>query len=227
MQSPGIFYLVPTPIGNLSDMSPHCIEVLNSVDTVACEDTRNTGQLFKLLGVQNKLISIHQHNEHQAVQGLIKLLNEGKNIAYVSDAGTPGISDPGFLMVRTCIDAEIECICLTGPSAFIPALVVSGLPCDRFAFEGFLPQKKGRQTKFKALESEERTIILYESPYKILKTLEDILNFWGDRKASVSREISKKFEETKRGTITELIQHFTTHAPKGEFVLCIQGKHSE
>lgn len=218
-------YLVPTPIGNLQDITLRAIETLKTVDTVLAEDTRTSGQLLKHLQVSAKLQAYHQHNEHQTVEHLVQRLKGGETMALVSDAGTPAISDPGFLLVRECLKQNIAVECLPGATAFIPALVKSGLPANRFTFEGFLPQKKGRQTALKALENEERTMVFYESPYRVLKTLQDFITIFGeDRLASVSREISKMYEETVNGTLQEIHTHFTTKPPKGEFVIIVSGK---
>ncbi|MDQ1089620.1 MULTISPECIES: 16S rRNA (cytidine(1402)-2'-O)-methyltransferase [unclassified Siphonobacter] len=219
-------YLVPTPIGNLDDITLRALKVLQSVDAILAEDTRTTGQLLKHLNIQKPLMAHHSHNEHASSGGVIKMLQSGKTLALVSDAGTPGISDPGFLLVRECLKNGLDVECLPGPTAFVPALVNSGLPTDRFCFEGFLPQKKGRQTRLKALVEEERTMVFYESPHRIVKLLEQLVEVVGpDRQASVSRELTKMFEETVRGTLTELIQHYTDHADrvKGEFVLVVAG----
>lgn len=219
-------YLVPTPIGNLEDITLRALNVLQSVDAILAEDTRTTGQLLKHLNIQKPLMAHHSHNEHASAGGVIKMIQSGKTLALVSDAGTPGISDPGFLLVRECLKNGLEVECLPGPTAFVPALVNSGLPTDRFCFEGFLPQKKGRQTRLKALVGEERTMVFYESPHRIVKLLEQLVEVLGpDRQASVSRELTKLFEETVRGTLTELIQHYTDHADrvKGEFVLVVAG----
>ncbi|GHT53515.1 ribosomal RNA small subunit methyltransferase I [Bacteroidia bacterium] len=218
-------YLVPTPIGNLEDMTFRAIRVLKEVDLILAEDTRTTSFLLKYFDIQNKLQSHHKFNEHQTVEWLIAQLTDGKSIALVSDAGTPGISDPGFLLARACVQAGITVECLPGATALVPALVNSGLPMDRFCFEGFLPVKKGRNTRLEALVEETRTMIFYESPFRVVKTLTQLADFLGeDRLASVSREISKKFEETVHGTLQELITHFTAHEPRGEFVLVVEGK---
>lgn len=220
-----LLYLIPTPIGNLEDITLRAMRVLKEVDIILAEDTRVTGFLLNHLGIQKKLWSHHQHNEHQAVQEIVKQVEEGKSIALVSDAGTPGISDPGFLLVRECIKAGIEVNCLPGPTALIPALVMSGLPCDRFVFEGFLPQKKGRQTKFLSMKEEERTMVFYESPFRLVKTLEQLMEYLGEeRQASVSRELSKMYEETKRGSLKELLEYFSQKQVKGEIVVVVAGK---
>ena len=220
----GKLFLVPTPIGNLQDITLRALEVLKAADKILCEDTRNGGQLLKHFGIDKKLLAHHQHNEHHAVQEIVKFLKMGENIALISDAGTPAISDPGFLLPRACIQENIDVECLPGATAFVPALVNSGFPCDRFCFEGFLPPKKGRQTRLKQLSEEERTIILYESPHRLLKSLEEFSIYFGtDRKASVSRELTKVFEETVRGTFLEIKSHFENNTLKGELVVCIAG----
>jgi 16S rRNA (cytidine1402-2'-O)-methyltransferase len=218
-------YIVPTPVGNLEDMTFRAIKVLKEVDFILAEDTRTTGILLKHFQIENRLMAHHKFNEHQSVAGVISLLEQGKVGAVVSDAGTPGLSDPGFLMVRECAARGIEVECLPGATAAIPALVNSGLPMDRFCFEGFLPPKKGRQTRLQQLAEEDRTMIFYESPYRVVKTLQHLAEvLGGTRQAAVSREISKIHNETVRGTLEELIQHFTAHEPKGEFVLVVAGK---
>lgn len=218
----GILYFVPTPVGNLEDMTFRAIRVLKEVDYILCEDTRTSGVLLKHFEISKPLKSYHLHNEHTATEKVIKDLQDGNNIAIITDAGTPGISDPGYLLAKAGADNGIEMICLPGPTAFVPALVVSGLPNHDFYFAGFLPQKKGRQTKLKQLAEEKKTIILYESPHKINTTLEQIKEFFGEEtKVSLSREISKKFEETKRGTINDLIEFSKSKTLKGEIVLVI------
>ncbi|HLU51924.1 MAG TPA: 16S rRNA (cytidine(1402)-2'-O)-methyltransferase [Flavobacteriaceae bacterium] len=218
-------YIVPTPIGNLEDMTFRAIRVLKEVDLILAEDTRTSGRLLKHFEINTPMQSHHMHNEHKTVDGVVNKIKNGQNIALISDAGTPAISDPGFLLVRACIEAGIEVECLPGATAFVPALVNSGLPNDTFVFEGFLPVKKGRQTRLQQLSEERRTLIFYESPHKLLKTLSQLCEFFGgDRKASVSREISKLYEETRRGSLEELLQHFTQHPPKGEIVLIVAGK---
>jgi 16S rRNA (cytidine1402-2'-O)-methyltransferase len=218
-------YIVPTPVGNLEDMTFRAIKVLKEVDFILAEDTRTTGILLKHFQIENRLMAHHKFNEHQSVAGVISLLEQGKVGAVVSDAGTPGLSDPGFLIVRECAARGIEVECLPGATAAIPALVNSGLPMDRFCFEGFLPPKKGRQTRLQQLAEEDRTMIFYESPYRVVKTLQHLAEvLGGTRQAAVSREISKIHNETVRGTLEELIQHFTAHEPKGEFVLVVAGK---
>lgn len=217
--------LVPTPIGNLQDITLRALEVLKSADGVLAEDTRVTGRLLKHFGIQQSMTPFHQANEHKVLDRIVEQLKGGKTLALATDAGTPGISDPGFLLVRACIQEGIEVESLPGPTAFIPALVLSGLPSDRFCFEGFLPHKKGRPTRLQNLAEEERTIIFYESPHRLLKTLTQLAEFFGaDRPASVSRELTKMFEETVRGTLAELVQHFTEHPIKGEFVIVVGGK---
>ena len=218
-------YIVPTPIGNLDDITLRAVNVLREVDFVLAEDTRTTSVLLKHLGIEQKLRSHHKFNEHATVQLVAESIAAGRNAALVSDAGTPGISDPGFLLVRTCVEAGIEVETLPGATALIPALVQSGFPCDRFCFEGFLPQKKGRNKHLQALAGEERTMIFYESPYRVVKCLEQFAATFGpDRPVSVSRELTKKFEQTVRGSIAEVLEHFRTHEPKGEFVLVVSGK---
>jgi len=217
-------YVVPTPVGNLEDMTMRAVRVLNEVDLILAEDTRTTSVLLKHFDIHTPMSSHHKFNEHKTVEQVVSRIQQGTTVALVSDAGTPAISDPGFLLVRACVAHDVDVECLPGATAFVPALVNSGLPNDRFCFEGFLPQKKGRQTKFKELAAEERTMIFYESPFRIIKTLEQMAEYWGaERKASVSREISKKFEETVRGTLSELIVHFTENPPKGEFVMVVEG----
>jgi 16S rRNA (cytidine1402-2'-O)-methyltransferase len=221
----GKLYLIPTPIGNLEDMTLRAIRLLKEVDYILAEDTRTSAPLLKHFGIDKKVFAHHQHNEHQSVKEIIRFLQEGKQVALISDAGTPAISDPGFLLVREAIKNEIEVCCLPGATAFVPALVDSGLPNDRFIFEGFLPVKKGRQTRIKSLLNEERTMIFYESPHRLLKTLEEFAEYFGaERPVSVSRELSKVFEETVRGTLAEVKNHFETHTLKGEFVICLSGK---
>lgn len=218
----GTLYFVPTPIGNLEDMTFRAVNVLNEVDYILCEDTRTSGILLKHYDISKPTKSYHLHNEHAATEKVIQDLKNGQNIAIITDAGTPGISDPGYLLAKACADENIEMICLPGATAFVPALVVSGLPNHDFYFAGFLPQKKGRQTKLKQLGEEKKTIILYESPHKINTTLEQIREFFGEEtRVSLSREISKKFEETKRGTINELIEFSRSKTLKGEIVLVI------
>ena len=218
-------FLVPTPIGNLEDITFRSVRILNEADLVLAEDTRTSGKLLKHFDIKTPMQSFHMHNEHKVLDKMIDKLKLGIKIALISDAGTPGISDPGFLLVRACVEEGIETECLPGATALIPALVQSGFPTDRFIFEGFLPPKKGRQTRLKLWSEETRTIVFYESPHKIFKTLSQLQEFvGGDRRLSVSRELSKKFEETVRGTVNELILHYTNKAPKGEFVIVLEGK---
>lgn len=220
----GKLYIIPTPVGNLEDMTLRAIRLLKEVNLILAEDTRTSGFLLKHFDIQNKMQSYHKFNEHKAIGHIVERLNAGENIALISDAGTPGISDPGFLIARECVKANIEIECLPGATAFVPALVTSGIPCDKFVFEGFLPPKKGKQTRLKELSIETRTIVFYESPHRVLKTLMQLIEFFGeDRQASASREISKLHEETVRGTIAELVTHFTEKEPRGEFVLVIAG----
>ena len=217
-------FIVPTPIGNLDDITLRAVKTLSAADVVLAEDTRTTQVLLKHLGLEKKLWSHHKFNEHAAVEAVAQTIESGENVALVSDAGTPGISDPGFLLVRTCIEHGIEVETLPGATAFVPALVNSGLPCDRFCFEGFLPHKKGRMKKLQKLASEERTLIFYELPYRLVKTLTQLSEIFGpDRRASVSRELTKKFEETRRGTLEELSEYFSQNEPKGEIVLIVAG----
>lgn len=225
----GQLFIVPTPIGNLEDITLRAIRILKEADLILAEDTRTSSFLLKHLQISKPLKSYHQHNEHKILEELISELQNGKNIALVSDAGTPGISDPGFLLIREAIAQGVEVISLPGPTAFVPALVNSGLPCNEFSFYGFLPQKKGRQTKLKLLAKEEKTVVVYESPFRLLKLLEELKAHLGSvRKASVSREITKLFEETKRGTLHDLILHFTNKPVKGEIVVVVEGnKHAE
>lgn len=221
-------FIVPTPIGNLDDITLRAVKTLGAADVVLAEDTRTTQVLLKHLGLEKKLWSHHKFNEHAAVEAVAQTIEGGENIALVSDAGTPGISDPGFLLVRTCIEHGIEVETLPGATAFVPALVNSGLPCDRFCFEGFLPHKKGRTKKLQKLATEERTLIFYESPYRLVKTLAQLAETFGpNRRASVSRELTKKFEETRRGTLEELTEYFTENEPKGEIVLVVAGYTTE
>lgn len=218
-------YIVPTPIGNLDDITLRAVKVLSSVDVILAEDTRTTSFLLKHLGIEKRLISHHKYNEHAKVELVAQRIEAGESVALVSDAGTPGISDPGFLLVRTCVEAGIEVEALPGATALVPALIQSGFPCDRFCFEGFLPQKKGRNKRLQQLADEERTMIFYESPYRVVKALEQFGEIFGaDREVSVSREITKKFEETVRGTVEEVLAHFRAKDPKGEFVMVVAGK---
>jgi 16S rRNA (cytidine1402-2'-O)-methyltransferase len=217
-------YVVPTPVGNLEDMTFRAIRVLKSVDLILAEDTRTSGFLLKHFEIKTPMHSHHKFNEHKTVENVVQRIKSGQTVALISDAGTPAISDPGFLVVRQCVENGIEVECLPGATAFVPALVASGLPNDRFCFEGFLPQKKGRQTKINLLATESRTMIFYESPFRLVKTMTQLSEVFGiERKASVSREISKIYEETKRGTLQELIQYYTEHTPKGEIVIIVAG----
>ena len=221
----GKLFIVPTPIGNLEDITFRAIRILKEVNLILAEDTRTSGILLNHYEIKNKMISHHKFNEHKAVSQIISKLEAGENIALISDAGTPSISDPGFLLTRACIEAHIEVECLPGATAFVPALVNSGFPTDRFCFEGFLPQKKGRNSRMLALSEETRTMVFYESPFRLVKTLTQFASIFGqERQASVSREISKKFEETVRGTLPEIIAHFTDKKVKGEIVLVVSGK---
>lgn len=217
-------YIVPTPIGNLEDITLRAIRILKEADLILAEDTRKSGILLKHLNVETRMMAHHMHNEHKTVSMIADRIANGETIAMITDAGTPGISDPGFLLIRECITKGIEVDCLPGATAFVPALVNSGLPSDSFCFEGFLPQKKGRQTKIKSLVDETRTIIIYESPYRLVKALEQFIEYFGaDRRASVSREISKMYEETQRGTLQELVEYFKLKTVKGEIVMIIEG----
>lgn len=219
---------MPTPVGNLEDMTMRAIRVLKEADLILAEDTRTTGILLKHFEIKNAMQSHHKFNEHQMVDGVVNRIRGGATVALVSDAGTPGISDPGFLVVRECVRAGIEVQCLPGPTAFVPALVASGLPCERFCFEGFLPQKKGRQSRIASLQEEERTMIFYESPYRLVKTLTQFAGqFGGDRQVVVCREISKLHEESVRGTLEEVISHFQKTEPRGEIVILLAGKNSK
>lgn len=225
MMEEGKLYIIPTPIGNLEDMTLRAIRLLKEVDLILAEDTRTTGVLLKHFEIDNKMQSYHKFNEHKAVERIVEMLKNGQNIALVSDAGTPGISDPGFLIARECAKAGVEVECLPGATALIPALVASGIPSDKFCFEGFLPQKKGRQTRLKFLADETRTMVLYESPHRVKKTLEQLAEFLGEERYAAScREISKKFENIQRGTLKELITYFEENEPRGEFVLIVSGK---
>lgn len=224
-KSAGKLTVVPTPVGNLEDMTFRAIRILKEADAVLAEDTRTTSLLFQKFEISNKLIAHHQNNEHKTVEHLVEEIKHGKHFALVSDAGTPGISDPGFLLIRACVQNNIEVECLPGPTAFVPALVSSGFPCEKFVYEGFLPQKKGRESRIKKIADEDRTVVLYESPHRLIKALEQFKSFFhADRKIAVCRELSKKFEEIVRGNCDELIHHFTTHPIKGEFALVIEGK---
>lgn len=221
----GKLYLVPTPIGNLEDMTFRAIRILKEVDLILAEDTRTSGKLLKHFEISTHMHSHHMHNEHKTIENIIKRIQAGENIALISDAGTPAISDPGFLLTRACVENNIEVDCLPGATAFVPALVNSGLPNDKFIFEGFLPEKKGRQTRYLALAEETRTMILYVSPHKLAKTLAEFVQYFGsDRQVSVSREISKLHEETVRGTAEEVLKHFEAKPPKGEIVVVVAGK---
>ena len=221
----GILYIVPTPVGNMEDMTYRAVRILKEVDLVLAEDTRTSGILLKHFDIRNQLMSHHKFNEHGTSAGIVSRLQAGENVALISDAGTPGISDPGFFLVREAVKAGIVVQCLPGATAFVPALVSSGLPCDRFAFEGFLPQKKGRQSKIESLKEEQRTMIFYESPYRVVKTLEQFAEAFGaTRQVSVCREISKIHEESVRGTLEEVIAHFKEKEPKGEIVIVLAGK---
>ena len=222
---PSTLYVVPTPIGNLADITRRSLSVLSEVELILCEDTRVSRKLLNHYDIDTPTKSYHMHNEHRTVDSLVEELQQGVSMALISDAGTPAISDPGFLLVRACLQAGIRVITLPGPTAFILALVQSGFPTDRFVFEGFLPHKKGRKSRLSQLAEETKTIVLYESPHRIVKTLAQCAEVMGpDRPASISRELTKAFEETIRGTLEELEAHFTAHPPKGEFVLVIQGK---
>lgn len=225
MEEKTALYLVPTPIGNLEDITHRALRILNEVDLILAEDTRTSGKLLKHYEIKKPLQSFHAHNEHGQLKKIISKLEEGSVIALISDAGTPAISDPGYLLVRECIANDLKVECLPGATAFVPALVNSGLPADRFVFEGFLPHKKGRQTRFKELAEESKTIILYESPHRLLKTLQQLAEYLGeDRRACVSRELTKLYEENKRGTLTELYEYYNTNTLKGEIVLVVEGK---
>lgn len=225
MELKASLYIVPTPIGNLADITLRALEVLKAVDLILAEDTRTSGKLLKHYLISKPLQSFHNFNEHKVVHTLVKRLQEGEKMALVSDAGTPGISDPGFLIVRAALQAGIEVDCLPGATAFVPALIKSGLPCDRFVFEGFLPQKKGRQTLLKKLAEEERTIVFYESPHRLVNTLEQFKEYFGsERQISVSRELTKLFEETKNGTLEEILQYFSAKEVKGEIVIVVGAK---
>jgi 16S rRNA (cytidine1402-2'-O)-methyltransferase len=224
----GTLFLVPTPVGNLEDITARALRVLRECDLILAEDTRTSGNLLRHFEIQKPMLSYHKFNEHQTVCKVVERLKGGENIAVVSDAGTPGISDPGFLVAREAVKSGIEVITLPGATAFVPALVSSGLPCDRFCFEGFLPQKKGRQTRLKILAEQTHTMIIYESPFRLVKTLEQLAEFMGgERRASVSREISKLHEDTQRGTLIELAEHYKQTPPKGEIVLIVEGKNEK
>lgn len=224
MNSSGKLVLVPTPIGNLGDITFRAVSVLKDADIILAEDTRISSRLLHHLEIDKKLWVHHKFNEHKAVGSLVSKIQEGNNIAMITDAGTPGISDPGFLLVRACIESGVEVECLPGPTALIPAIAVSGLPTDRFVFEGFLPQKKGRQTRLLQLAEEPRTMVFYESPFRLVKTLSQFAEHFGsERRGCVCRELSKMFEEIKRGTIQELVQYYSAHPPKGEIVIVVEG----
>lgn len=219
-------YLVPTPIGNLEDMTFRALRILKEVDCILAEDTRTSGKLLKHFEIDTPMQSHHMHNEHKTVNSIINRLKNGESFALISDAGTPAISDPGFLLSRTCIENDIEIECLPGATAFVPALVNSGLPNDKFVFEGFLPVKKGRQTRLKLLSEETRTMVFYESPHKLIKTLTNFVEYFGkDRKVSVSRELTKLYEETIRGTAKDVLDHYIQKPPKGEIVIIVEGLH--
>ena len=221
----GTLYLVPTPVGNLEDITFRALRILKEADLILAEDTRTSGILLKHFEIRNAMLSYHKFNEHQTVDRVVERLRAGETVAVISDAGTPGISDPGFLVAREAIRAGIEVVTLPGATAFVPALVSSGLPCDRFCFEGFLPQKKGRQTRLEALREETRTMIFYESPHRVVKALQQFAEVFGsERPVSVCREISKVHEESVRGTLQEALQHFQEHEPRGEFVIVVGGK---
>ena len=221
----GKLYIVPTPIGNLKDITLRALEILKEADLILAEDTRTSGKLLGHYEISTSLRAYHMHNEHKTLEGLINELKTGRVMALITDAGTPAISDPGFLLVREAIRENIDVETLPGATAFVPALVNSGLPAHNFAFEGFLPQKKGRQTRFTELAEEKRTMVFYESPYRVVKTLGEMAKYWGgERQASVSRELTKKFEETVHGTLLELEDYFKKNSPKGEFVICVSGK---
>lgn len=218
-------YVVPTPIGNLEDMTFRAVRLLKEADIILAEDTRTSGKLMSHYDIATPMRAHHMHNEHKTVDHWVEEIQSGQTIALVTDAGTPAISDPGFLLVRACVQAGVEVDCLPGATAFVPALVNSALSCEKFVFEGFLPQKKGRQTRLQLLAEESRSMIFYESPYRVVKTLQQFAEFMGaDRQVSVSREISKKFEETIRGTVAEVLAHFEEKPPKGEFVMILEGK---
>jgi 16S rRNA (cytidine1402-2'-O)-methyltransferase len=220
-----MLYLIPTPLGNLKDITLRSIEALQSVDVILCEDTRTSSRLLQHYNIQKPLTPYHQHNEHKIVDHLVEQLQAGKTMALITDAGTPGISDPAFLLVRACIKADVKVECFPGATAFVPALVNSGIPSNSFCFEGFLPLKKGRQTMMKKLAEEERTMIFYESPVRLVKTLEEFIQYFGaDRQCSVSRELTKMFEENKRGTLQEVSEHFKQKTVKGEIVIVVAGK---
>jgi len=219
-----MLYIVPTPIGNLKDITLRALEILNTVDLILAEDTRNSGKLLKHFDIKTPMQSYHMHNEHKIVDGIVQKIKTGHSFALISDAGTPAISDPGFLLVRSCIEHNVSVQCLPGATACIPALVNSGLPCDRFIFEGFLPVKKGRHTRLLKLSEEKRTMVFYESPHKILKTLKHFNDYFGEnRLVSISRELSKLYEETTRGTLKDVLVYYTKTPPKGELVIVVEG----
>ncbi|MBO5903006.1 MAG: 16S rRNA (cytidine(1402)-2'-O)-methyltransferase [Tidjanibacter sp.] len=218
-------YLIPTPIGNLEDITLRALRLLREADVILAEDTRTSSVLLKHYDIQGHLMAHHKFNEHASSVAVAERIEAGQNVVLISDAGTPGISDPGFLLVRTCVERGIEVECLPGATAFVPALVQSGFPCDRFCFEGFLPQKKGRQKRLQQLSGEPRSIVFYESPYRVVKCLEQLAEVFGaERRVAVSRELTKKFEETVRGTLSEVIAHFKAKPPKGEFVIVLAGE---
>lgn len=224
----GILYLVPTPVGNMDDITLRALRVLKEADLILAEDTRRASILLAHFDVKKPMLSYHKFNEHQATAGFVRRMREGETLALVTDAGTPGISDPGFLLVREAVREGLDVVCLPGATAFVPALVVAGLPCERFVMEGFLPVKKGRNTRLEELKAETRTMVFYESPHRLVKTLTQFAETFGAlRQASVSREISKMHEETLRGTLAELVGHFATEAPRGEFVVVVAGKDKE
>ena len=218
-------FIVPTPIGNLKDITIRAIDILQMVDIIYAEDTRTSFKLLKHYEISTPMQSFHMHNEHAKIDNIVSILKEGKTAAIISDAGTPGISDPGFSLVRACVEKDIEVECLPGPTALIPALINSGFPCEKFSFEGFLPAKKGRTKRLKEISTQNKTMIFYESPHRLIKTLKDFFEYFGiKRQVSVSREISKKFEETIRGTLLQAIHHFEKNKPKGEFVIVLSMK---
>jgi len=223
-----MLFVVPTPVGNLDDITIRATKVLSEVDFILAEDTRTSSVLMKHLGISKPMTSFHKFNEHQILENTVKKLESGMNAALISDAGTPGISDPGFLLIRECIESGIEVTCLPGATAFVPAVVCSGLPCDRFVFEGFLPQKKGRQTRLRQLAEEERTMVIYESPHRLASTLKEFAEYFGEqRSVSVCREISKHFEEYRRGTLAEVAAWYGEHQIKGEIVIVVGGKEKQ
>ena len=217
-------FLVPTPIGNLEDITLRALRILKSVDIILAEDTRTSGKLLKHHAIATKMQPYHAFNEHRSLSSLVARLQQGERMALISDAGTPAISDPGFLLVRACLEADVDVECLPGATAFVPALVKSGLPSDRFVFEGFLPHKKGRQTRLQQLAEEPRTLVFYESPHRLLKTLQQLGQYLGERRASVSRELTKLHEETRNDTLVALLEHYTTTPAKGEIVIVVEGK---